>query len=121
MKSLWTDKEITNDYGRTAIKELFGAALMDFPKSPDLLARLVRIGSRSDDTILDFFAGSSTTAHAVLDVNSADGSNRRFIMVQLDEKTAVKCLKLLDCLNFSSSSLSAPNFSSLEFVRIECQ
>lgn len=88
VKSLWTDKEITNDYGRSAIKDLFGAALMDFPKSPDLLARLVRIGSRDGDTILDFFAGSSTTAHAVMNVNQQDGSNRRFIMVQLDERTS---------------------------------
>ena len=46
--------EITNDYGRKAIKSLFGAAVMDFPKSPDLMAKLVRIGSHKDSLIIDF-------------------------------------------------------------------
>lgn len=87
-KSLWTDKEITNDYGRAAVKDLFGKAVMDFPKSPALLDRLIRIGSNDRDIVLDFFAGSSSTAHALLALNASQGSNRKFIMVQLDEATA---------------------------------
>lgn len=83
VKSLWTDKEITNDYGRKAIKELFGAAIMDFPKSPELMAKLVRIGSHPDSLILDFFSGSASTAEAVMSVNAEDGGRRRFIMIQL--------------------------------------
>ena len=85
VKSLWTDKEITNDYGRKAIKDLFGAAIMDFPKSPDLMAKLVKMGSNHDSIVLDFFAGSASTAEAVLSVNAEDGGNRRFVMVQLPE------------------------------------
>jgi adenine-specific DNA-methyltransferase len=85
VKSLWTDKEITNDYGRKAIKDLFGAAIMDFPKSTDLMAKLIRIGSHSDSLILDFFSGSASTAEAVLTVNAEDGGSRKFIMVQLPE------------------------------------
>ncbi len=87
-KSLWIDKEITNDYGRAAVKDLFGKAVMDFPKSPALLDRLIRIGSNDGDIVLDFFAGSSSTAHALLALNASEGSNRKFIMVQLDEATA---------------------------------
>lgn len=87
-KSLWTDKEITNDYGRAAVKELFGKAVMDFPKSPALLERIIKIGSNDGDLILDFFAGSSSTAHALLALNASEGSNRKFIMVQLPEATA---------------------------------
>ncbi len=86
VKSVWMDKEITNDYGRKAVKDLFGAAIMDFPKSPELLAKLVRIGSHPDSIIMDFFAGSATTAEAVMAVNAEDGGNRRFIMVQLPEQ-----------------------------------
>ena len=86
VKSLWLDKEITNDYGRKVIKELFGSAIMDFPKSTDLMGRLVKIGSHPDSIVLDFFSGSSSTAHAVLTVNAEDGGNRRFIMVQLAEE-----------------------------------
>lgn len=85
IKSLWADKEITNDYGRKTIKDLFGTAVMDFPKSTDLLAKLVQIGSHPDSIVMDFFSGSATTAHAVMAVNAEDGGNRRFIMVQLPE------------------------------------
>lgn len=84
-KSVWTAKEITNDQGRRAIKDLFGAAIMDFPKSPFLLRTLIQMGTSSDSTILDFFAGSSTTAHAVLEQNAEDGGKRKFIMIQLPE------------------------------------
>lgn len=87
-KSLWIDKEITNDYGRAAVKDLFGKAVMDFPKSTSLLNRIIKIGSNDGDLVLDFFAGSSSTAHALLALNANEGFNRKFIMVQLPEATA---------------------------------
>ncbi len=89
VKSVWMDKEITNDYGRKAIKDLFGSAVMDFPKSPDLMAKIVRIGSHEDSLIMDFFSGSASTAEAVIAVNAEDGGRRRFIMVQLPEEVTV--------------------------------
>jgi len=88
VKSLWTDKEITNDYGRKAIKDHFGAAVMDFPKSPELMAKLVRIGSHSNSIVMDFFSGSASTAEAVMAVNAEDGGSRRFIMIQLPEQVS---------------------------------
>ena len=88
VKSLWMDKEITNDYGRKAIKDLFGASVMDFPKSPELMAKLVRIGSHSNSIVMDFFSGSASTAEAVMAVNAEDGGNRRFIMIQLPEQVS---------------------------------
>lgn len=92
IKSLWTDKEINNDYGRQAIKELFGESLMDFPKAPELIQKLINTGTAKDDVILDFFAGSGTAAQAVMQDNKENGSNRKFILVQLpeplDEETA---------------------------------
>ena len=90
VKSLWVDKEITNDYGRKAIKDLFGSAIMDFPKSVELMAKLVKIGSRPESIVMDFFSGSSSTAHGVMAVNAEDGGNRRFIMVQLPEELAAE-------------------------------
>jgi len=85
LKSVWTDKEINNDYGRKAIKDLFGSSVMDFPKSPDLIKKLIDAGSTAEDIVLDFFAGSATTAHAVMNLNKEDGGNRKFICVQLPE------------------------------------
>jgi adenine-specific DNA-methyltransferase len=86
VKSVWLDKEISNDCGRKVIKDLFGSPVMDFPKSPELIRTLVRIGTQKNDMVLDFFAGSSTTAHAVLEQNLEDSGNRKFIMVQLPEE-----------------------------------
>ncbi|WP_338013932.1 site-specific DNA-methyltransferase [Desulforamulus profundi] len=90
IKSLWTDKEITNDYGRKAIKELFGASIMDFPKAVDLIKKLIVTGTEKDSIVMDFFSGSATTAHAVMQLNAEDGGNRKFIMVQLPEETDEK-------------------------------
>ncbi len=86
-KSLWVEKEISNDYGRKAVKELFGAPIMDFPKSPYLMEKLVKMGTYEDSIVLDFFAGSGTTAHAVMQLNADDGGRRKFIMVQVPEPT----------------------------------
>ena len=85
-KSVWLDKEITNDYGRKSIKDLLGKSVMDFPKAPELIGKLVRSGASRNDIVLDFFAGSATTAHAVMQLNVEDGGNRRFIMIQLPEQ-----------------------------------
>ena len=57
----------------------------DFPKSVTLLKHLAKIGSNLDNYILDFFSGSSTTAHSVMQLNVEDGGNRKYIMVQLPE------------------------------------
>jgi adenine-specific DNA-methyltransferase len=74
--------------GTQEIKELFGEAVFDFPKPVGLLEELVRQGTSasSEDLVLDFFAGSGTTAHAVMKVNAQDGGSRRFILVQLPEQ-----------------------------------
>lgn len=73
--------------GKKAIKDLFGSNVMTFPKSPGLLKKILKMGSKKESIILDFFAGSSTTADAVMQLNAEDGGHRKFIMVQLPEKT----------------------------------
>jgi len=85
VKSLWLDAEFSNDYGRKAVKDLFGEAVMDFPKSPHLMKRIVDIAAGPGSIVLDFFAGSASMAHAVMLVNASDGGARQFVMVQLDE------------------------------------
>ena len=85
VKSLWTENVINNDYGKKSIKELFGKNIMSFPKPPELIKKLLAIGSQSDSIIVDFFSGSATTAHAVMQLNAEDGGHRKFIMVQLPE------------------------------------
>jgi adenine-specific DNA-methyltransferase len=65
--------------------ELFGERVFSFPKPVSLMKILVEQATSGDDTVLDFFAGSGTTAHAVMAQNAIDGGNRKFIVVQLPE------------------------------------
>ncbi|MGI2038325.1 site-specific DNA-methyltransferase [Shewanella frigidimarina] len=69
------------------IKELFGDKVFENPKDHEILARLIEYCTSDDDIILDFFAGSGSTAHAVFDLNRKNSSNRKFIAVQLPEPT----------------------------------
>jgi len=79
----------TNEDATQQLVDLFGVALFDNPKPVKLLKYLVRAVTYddSDAVILDFFSGSATAAHAVMQLNAEDGGNRKFIMVQLPEPT----------------------------------
>ncbi|MGR9210318.1 site-specific DNA-methyltransferase [Rhizobium leguminosarum] len=76
--------------GRSAtleVEELVGKGWFPFPKNTDVLTELIELVTKPDDIILDFFAGSGSTAHAVMKVNVAHGSKRRFVLVQVPETT----------------------------------
>lgn len=74
------------------LKKLMGNATFDTPKPLELIDRMLKMITFQDKNsiILDFFSGSATTAHAVMQLNAEDGGNRKFIMVQLPEKTDEK-------------------------------
>lgn len=76
--------------GRSAtleVEELVGKGWFPFPKNTDVLTELIELVTKPDDIILDFFAGSGSTGHAVIKVNQAHGSKRRFILIQIPEET----------------------------------
>jgi adenine-specific DNA-methyltransferase len=73
--------------GSTEVSQLLGGDYFDNPKPTKLLKTLISIATKSDSIVLDFFAGSGSTAHAVMDLNQQDGGSRRFIGVQLPEPT----------------------------------
>lgn len=75
----------TNQRGSIEVEGLFNRRYFDFPKPVSLLSNIVMLGAYNDSIILDFFSGSATTAHAVMQLNAEDGGNRKFIMVQLPE------------------------------------
>ena len=82
--------EDSND-GANVIKQLFDAGVFDYPKTPTLVEHFLKMANVEDgDIILDFFSGSATTAHAVMQLNAEDGGHRKFIMVQLPEVTDEK-------------------------------
>ena len=92
LKNIWIEKEINYD---NSARELTGLELnnyFDYTKPLYLIKKIINsvILNNTSDIILDFFSGSSTTAHAVMQLNAEDVGNRKFIMVQLDEKTDEK-------------------------------
>ena len=82
---------VFNTQATRELKSIFdGEDYFDFPKPVDYIKMIIEQGSSGNDIILDFFSGSATTAHAVLQLNAEDGGNRKFIMVQLPEETNAK-------------------------------
>lgn len=87
--TIWSHKEVGhNQEGRQELKKIFdGKGYFDGPKPTRLLARITRIANLgANDIVLDFFAGSGTTAHAILKQNAEDNGNRQFICVQIAEQ-----------------------------------
>lgn len=90
--TIWYFREVGHSQEATQkLKELFeGKDFFDYPKPIGLIQRCIELYSNKDSIILDFFSGSATTAHAVMQLNAEDGGNRKFIMVQLPEQTDEK-------------------------------
>ena len=83
--TIWTYDEVGHNQEATKEVRELGVLGCDSPKPLRLLERVVQIASNKDSTILDFFAGSGTTGHAVINLNAVDGGRRRYIAVQLPE------------------------------------
>lgn len=98
---------LTNEEATKEINELFHCKVFDTPKPISLLKYLIRISTADNDIILDFFAGSGTTAHAVMAQNLEDGGNRKFILVQLDEKIDERNSKV--AYDFCKNELKSDN------------
>lgn len=95
MKNGQVLRSILTEYGNNRssgleLMDLFGKTIFDYSKPSTLLKLLCQLNTKNDDIILDFFSGSATTAHAVMKLNAEDGGHRKFIMVQLPEKTDEK-------------------------------
>lgn len=89
-KSIWDDKALNNQVGTQEVKALLKGDIMSFPKSKAFIQMVCQLGGTPDAIVMDFFSGSATTAHAVMQLNAEDGGHRKFIMVQLPEVTDEK-------------------------------
>lgn len=89
-KTLWIESGMNHEYGKEELGKIFDKTPFDFPKSVELIKKCILLATKSNNNhiILDFFAGSGTTANAVLTQNQEDSGNRKFIMVQIPEPTA---------------------------------
>ena len=86
--TIWLREDVgDNQEGKNELNSLFDIPTFDTPKVVRLIERMLQISTKDEDLILDFFAGSGTTAHAVMQLNAEDGSSRKCISVQLPEPT----------------------------------
>ena len=88
-KSVWSESFLNNQVGTQEVKSILGGDYMSFPKSRLYIQKVISMVD-SDSLIMDFFSGSATTAHAVMQLNREDNGTRRFIMVQLPEEIDLK-------------------------------
>lgn len=88
VKSIWTEKQFHTEKGQAVFNDLFETRnkLFQSPKSVDTIKQVLQMASKKDSIVMDFFAGSSTTGHAVMELNAQDGGNRKFILVQIPEE-----------------------------------
>lgn len=103
------EKDFYTVKGTTLINEIFGKKIFNYPKSLALISEILRAISSENDIILDSFAGSGTTAHAVLDLNQLDGGNRKFILVEMEsniaeEVTAVRLKRVIEGYNIQEQN-----------------
>ncbi len=90
-RNIIMSSEFSTTQGSGQIISLFDYKIFEYAKTSNLIAHLIKIANiENNDLILDFFSGSATTAHAVMDLNAQDGGNRKFIMVQIPENTDEK-------------------------------
>lgn len=107
-ETIWYHRDVgSSRTAKAQIKEIFGEAAFDTPKPLGLLARVLEIASEKNSIVLDSFAGSGTTAHAVLDANRRDGGSRRFILVEMedyaDKITAERVRRAINGYKFKGS------------------
>lgn len=88
IRSILSEKEYTSRRGTAIVEEIFGSKNFSFPKPMELIKNFISVATFKDSLVLDSFAGSGTTGHAVLDLNKEDGGSRKFIMVEMEDKVA---------------------------------
>ncbi len=110
--------DVLNTHATLELNTLLGGKVFDTPKPVDLIKFIIKLIKMNNDIILDFFAGSGTTAQAVMELNAEDGGNRRFILVQLPEE--IKEDKNKTAFDFVKNELgrSEPKISDITIERV---
>lgn len=116
----FVDNKFMNQSATKGLKELNMVEAFSYPKSVEFIQEIINHATNDNhDIILDFFAGSGTTAHAVMEQNAIDGGNRKFILVQLDEKIDEK--KSKTAFDFCKNELGSkePVISDITIERVK--
>lgn len=110
-ETIWYHRDVgSSRTAKAQIKKVFSQAAFDTPKPLDLVARVIEIATNHDSIVLDSFAGSGTTAHAVLDANGRDSGTRRFVLVEMedyaDRVTAERVRRVINGYDYTGTQRS---------------
>jgi adenine-specific DNA-methyltransferase len=122
-KTIWLYDEVgSNDDAKREIKRLFDKVTFDTPKPPSLIERILQISTNKNSIILDSFAGSGTTAHAVLNLNKKDGGNRKFICIEMEDYaetiTAERVKRVIK--GYGTAEATKGNFDFFKLLGNQC-
>ena len=123
-ETIWYHRDVgSSRTAKAQIKQIFGEAAFDTPKPLDLVKRVLEIATTDASIILDSFAGSGTTAHAVLEANRRDGGNRRFILVEMedyaDRLTAERVRRVIKGYPFKGTQKTELHRESLTWAKLQ--
>src|SRR5699024_7416637 len=119
--TIWTEKEFYTTKGTSALKKIFDSKKFPYPKPVDLVLEIIRATTDSDSSVLDFFAGSGTTGHAVMKLNQENGDNRKFILCTNNqnnicrEVTYERIKRVIEMDNYEESL----KYFKVDFIPIE--
>ena len=119
-KTIFYKPEYSSGNGTQLLKKMFGGRVFQNPKPLELIKDLISIGCGKDGLVLDSFAGSGTTGHAVLKLNDEDGGNRKFILIEMEPKISKKITskRLSTVLNQSGGGVENPKIMDSCIVRL---
>lgn len=109
----------TNENASSELNQIFGTTVFDFSKPVSLISYLLNFIVEDDDLIVDFFSGSASTAHSVIDLNSKDNGTRKFISVQLPEELDLKNVSQKNAFEFLQSNNLPTTLDYIGFERIK--
>lgn len=118
-KSIWDESEVRTERGTIILRNILGKALFDHPKPVELIDKILRLSTDKNSIILDFFAGSGTTAQAVLELNNQDDGNRKFILCTNNENNNGKGFKIATDICYPRIKKIIEGYRDLEKSKIE--
>ncbi len=117
-KTVWIGSEFSNEAGTLEVKRLLGKGVFDTPKPTGLIKYLCAQSLNDGDLVIDFFAGSGTTAHSILELNNEDLKNTRFILVQLPEQISPEDKNQKVAFEFCKANNLKANFAEITKERV---
>ncbi|MFH1661741.1 MAG: site-specific DNA-methyltransferase [Candidatus Falkowbacteria bacterium] len=120
LKNVWLDQKYQSEFhGTNLLKKILGKNIFDYPKSVYLLVDILKLTTKKDSVVLDFFAGSGTTGHAILELNKKDGGDRKFILCTNNEDNNDSGYKIADDICYPRIKKVIQGYKNLKGEKVD--